>query len=97
MNNTVLLSTEREKDVGVIVSSGMKVSEQCGIAARKGNQILGLIGRNIVRPHLEYCIQAWRPHVRKGILDQLEGIQQCRLTTLETGRIRSFQNNAWIL
>ena len=68
MNNTVLLSTEREKDVGVVVSSDMKVSEQCGIAARKGNQILGLIRRNIayrdkrliiplymslVRPHLE--------------------------------------------
>ena len=47
MNNTVLLSTEREKDVGVIVSSDMKVSEQCGIAARKLNQILGLIRRNI--------------------------------------------------
>ena len=47
MNNTVLLSTETEKDVGVIVSSDMKVSEQCGIAARKGNQILGLTRRNI--------------------------------------------------
>ena len=80
MNNTVLLSTEREKYVGVIVSSHMKVSEQCGIAAKKGNQILGLIRRNIayrdkrliiplyislVRPRLEYCIQAWRPHMKK--------------------------------
>ena len=51
----------------------MKVSEQCGIAAAKGNQILGLIRRNIVykekeliiplyktivRPHLEYCMEA---------------------------------------
>ena len=40
MNNTVLLSTKRGKDVGVIVSSDVKVSEQCGIAARKGNQII---------------------------------------------------------
>ena len=47
MNNTVLLSTEREKDVGPIVSAGMNVSEQCGIAARKGNQIVGLIRSNI--------------------------------------------------
>ena len=124
-NNTVLLSTEREKDVGVVVSSDMKVSEQCGIAARKGNQILGLIRRNIayrdnrliiplyislVRPHLEYCIQAWRPNMRKNI-DKLERVQrratrliseisqlsyeellqQCRLTTLETRRIRGDQ------
>ena len=125
MNNTMLLSTEREKDVGVIVSSDMEVSEQCGIAARKGNQILGLIRRNIayrdkrliiplyislVRPHLEYCIQAWRPHMRKDIdklervqrratrliyeISQLsyeERLQQCRLTTLETRRIRGDQ------
>ena len=68
----------------------MKVSEQCGIAATKGNQILGLIRRNVtykgkkliiplykakVRPHLEYCIQAWRPCRTKDI-DTLERIQR---------------------
>ena len=93
MNNTVLLTTEREKDVGVIVGSDMKVSEQCGIAARKGSQILlGLIRRNIayrdkrlitppykslVRPHLKYCIQAWRPHTRKdNNIDKLERVRR---------------------
>ena len=68
----------------------MKVSEQCGIAASKGNQILRLIMRTfmykgkqlivqlyrtIVRPHLEYCIQAWRPY-RKTDIDKLERIQR---------------------
>ena len=65
----------------------MKVSEQCGIAAAKGNQILGLTRRNIVykekeliiplykRPHLEYCIQAWRPYRKKDI-DMLERVQR---------------------
>ena len=67
----------------------MKVSEQCGIAASKGNQILRLIRRTImykekrlivplckaiVIPHLEYCIQAWRPYHNKDI-DKLERIQ----------------------
>ena len=66
MGDTVLGTTVKEKDI-------LKVSEQCGIAASKGNQILGLIRRNItykdkkliiplykaiVRPHLEHCIQA---------------------------------------
>ena len=60
----------------------MKVSEQYGIAAAEGNQILGLIRRNIVykekelmiplyktivRTHLEYCLQAWRPYRKKDI------------------------------
>ena len=68
----------------------MKVSEQCGIAARKGNQIFDLIRRNIacrdkrliiplykilVRPHPDYCIQAWKPHMRKYI-DKLERVQR---------------------
>ena len=71
------MDKEYQKDLGVIFSANMKVSEQCGIAASKGNQILGLIRRTItykekqlivplykaiVRPHLEFCIQAWKPY-----------------------------------
>ena len=88
MGDTVLGSTVQEKDLGVTISADMK--EQCGIAASKGNQILGLIRRNItykgkkliiplykaiVRPHLEYCIQAWRPYRKKDI-NTLERIQR---------------------
>ena len=43
MGDTVLGTTVKEKDLGVTISADMKVSEQCGIAASKGNQILGLI------------------------------------------------------
>ena len=90
MGDTVLGTTVKEKDLGVTISADMKGSEQCGIAASKGNQILGLIRRNItykgkkliiplykaiVRPHLEYCIQAWRPYRKKDI-DTLERIQR---------------------
>ena len=80
MGDAVLGRTTPENDLGVTFSADMKVSEQCGIAASKGNQILGLIRRTImykekqlivplykaiVRPHLEYCIQAWRPYRKK--------------------------------
>ena len=48
MGDTVLNTTLKEKDLGLTISADMKVSEQCRIAAARGNQILGLIRRNIV-------------------------------------------------
>ena len=90
MGDAVLGRTKQEKDLGVTFSADMKVSEQCRIAALKGNQNLGLIRRTITykekqlivplykaifRPHLEYCIQAWRPYHKKDI-DKLERIQR---------------------
>ena len=89
MGDTVLGTTVKEKELGITISTDMKVSEQCGIAASKGNNILGLIRRNItykekkliiplykaiVTPHLEYCIHAWRLY-RKKDTDTLERIQ----------------------
>ena len=38
----------------------MKVSEQCGIAAAKGNQIIGLIRRNIVYKEKELIIPLYK-------------------------------------
>ena len=45
MGDIVVGTTAEEKRV--TGSADMKVSEQCGIAASKGNQIVGLIRRNI--------------------------------------------------
>ena len=76
----------------------MNVSEQCRIEASQGNHILGMIRINIaykekglivplykavVKPYLEYCIQAWRPYLRKDI-HMLENIQT-RATKLIRG------------
>ena len=83
-------TTVKEKDFGVTINIGMNVSEQCGIAASKGDQILGLIRRNItykekkliiplykaiVRPHLAYGKQAWRQYCKNDIY-ALERIQR---------------------
>ena len=98
MGGTILSKTMKEKDLGVTINANMKVSEQCRIAASKGNQIIGMIRINItykenslivplykaiVRPHLEYCIQAWNPRLRRDI-DMLEKIQR-RATKLIPG------------
>ena len=45
MGDAVLGRTTQEKVLGVTFSADMKVSEHCGIANSKGNQMLGLIRR----------------------------------------------------
>ena len=40
-------TTVKEKYLGVKISADVEVSEQCGIAASKGNKMFGLIRRNI--------------------------------------------------
>ena len=93
MGDAALSRTTQEKDLGVTFSADMNVSEQCGVAASKVNKSLGLIRRTImykekqlivplykaiVRPHLEYCIQAWRLY-RKKDTDKLERIKEEQL------------------
>ena len=96
MGGTILSKTGKEKDLGVTMNANMKVSEQCSIAASQGNQVLGMIRRNItykenilivplykaiVRPHLELI---------SGLIDLRyeERLKECGLTTLETRRLR---------
>ena len=47
MGGRVLSNITTEKDLGVIISADIKASELCAMAASKGNQMLGLIRRNI--------------------------------------------------
>ena len=106
MGDAVVGRNTQEKDLGVTFSADMKVSEQCGIVASKGNQILGLIRKTImykekqlivplykpiVRPHLEYCIQAWRPYHKKDI-DKLERIQRKATKMIPEFRDFSFES-----
>ena len=49
----------------------------------KDKSLIVPLYKAIVRPHLEYCIQAWSPYLRKEI-DMLEKIQR-RATKLIPG------------
>ena len=79
MGGTFITKIGKKKDLEVTMNVNMKVSEQCRIAASNGNQVIGMIRRNIKYkekslkvllykaifiPHLEYCIQAWSPYLR---------------------------------
>ena len=88
--NKEIASSNKERDLGVIVDKSLKFSEQCNKAANGANMTLGMIKRNVisrdkdiivnlyktlVRPKLDYCVQAWRPYLRKDI-DNFEKVQR---------------------
>ena len=101
MNNSPIDNTNEEKDLGIIIQHNLKVSQQVAKSVKNANRALGIIRRNIsdkskynitrlykslVRPHLEYSIQAWRPHLQKDI-DNIESVQRRALKM-----IRGMQN-----
>ena len=75
----------------------MKFCEHINSAVSSSNAILGMIKRNItcknkniitrlhktlVRPKLEFCVQPWRPYLRKDI-DKIERVQHSATKMIE--------------
>jgi ribonuclease P/MRP protein subunit RPP40 len=85
-----LEKTESERDLGVIISSNGKTSEQVWAAVSKATRILGLMRKTFrffnkelfkhlyptfIRPHLEFASSAWNG-MSKSDIKRIESVQR---------------------
>jgi ribonuclease P/MRP protein subunit RPP40 len=98
MDGVQLQEVHEEIDLGVLVQNNLKCAEQCAKVVGKANKVLSMIRRTLknfsndvvmklykrlVRPRLEYAVQACRPYLQKD-MDLIEGVQR-RTTKLVVG------------
>jgi len=77
-NSDVIEQITEEKDLSVYITADLKPSTQCVRAAAKARSVMGIVRRNFrrldkedflliyktyIRPHIEYCVQAWSPYI----------------------------------
>ena len=106
MNGKELKTTQTECDLGFSMNDDLKPSKHCVEAVKKANKILGMIKRNfvhlnktlvtklykqMVRPRLEYAVQAWNPYLVKDI-ELLEGVQHRATKLVKQCRNWEYEN-----
>ena len=90
LGNEQIPHVSEERDLGVFITEDCKTTKQCAAAASKAMAQLRIIKRTFtyydqkcftilyktyIRPHLEYCIQAWSPSLKKDVT-VLEKVQR---------------------
>ena len=60
MGSSSLKSITLEKDLGVLFDSSIKCSNQCAVAVRNANRILGLIRRNILHKSKDVILRLYK-------------------------------------
>ena len=106
MNDKNLQVIEEELDLGIVIQSDLKWAKQCARVVGSANKVLGMIKRtfhnfskdiivklykSLIRPRLEYAVQAWRPHLQKDI-NLIEGVQRRVTNMVSDVRGKSYED-----
>jgi hypothetical protein len=107
MRGTALQETQEERDIGVSISSDLRISAQCARAAKTAQAVLGQIlhafhyrDRNVfawlykqyVRPHLEFATAAWSPWTTAD-RDCLEKVQRRAIAMVSGLTGKTYEEN----
>ena len=99
--NKILIETREEKDLGVWITNDLKPEKQVIAASQRAMTVLRSVKRAFVRfdietfsiifttyirPHLEYCIQAWAPYYAKDFIIIGESPKKSHQTGVGTKR-----------
>jgi len=105
-----LQSVHQERDLGVIVTSNLKSTSR-KICIKTTSRVIGMVRRafrkldipdfrliynTYIRPHLEFCIQAWSPHYIKDI-EVLENVQKAATKLVPKLRMFSYSTRLRML
>ena len=90
MGGHVLATTNKERDLGIIMTNDLKSTEQVKRASSRATmvacrikntftyfslELVNTLFKSFVRPHLEFAVGAWNPY-RRGDIDILERVQR---------------------
>ena len=104
MSNQRLLTTDQQRDLGIIITKDLRWRKQTEKSCKTANRVLGFITRNfryknkelilplyksLVHPHLEHAVQFWSPHLRRDI-DKMGRIQKRATKLVPEIRIHSY-------
>jgi hypothetical protein len=104
--NGILNRVDTIKDLGIMVNADFQFSDNCTQAAKKARRAFYQLKRTvssrdpmvfvplykaIVRPHLEYCVQAWSPNLEKD-KKKLEAVQRLATRSVKGMKGKSYED-----
>ena len=107
-NGNYTMTNQQQRDLGIIITKDLKWQQQTEKSCKTADRVLGFIASNfkyknkermlplyksLIRPHLEYAVQFWSPHLQRYII-KMAKIQ--RKASKMIPEIRNHSYSQWL-